>query len=352
MPDIPNTTPLGYVGILALAFGIFLILAGLGIINFRQIDVKPGPKTWGFGIFITLLGIIFLLPNIIVELSQFSTPTPAVEIAADTSIDTPIPPPDLVEEAPSPSPTAELSTNTPELAPDTPIPKSTNTPQPTNTPRPSTPTPTPVPTNTPIPTNTPPPTPTPIRWIEGDVLFEDNFESRNIVHWSTWGQKWSVIQDNTDNYVLQSETANDYAGINAGNSTWENYAFEAKVYVAKFGTADYGETFSFIFRASDDYCTRYKWIINQGGLNLLREKAPNCILERQLRWNNYQLPLNTWITVRVEVFDDIIRGYINNQEIVRITDEQPRLKGRIAIEVAPNCTVWFDDVRVVELRQQ
>lgn len=157
MPDIPNTTPLGYVGILALAFGIFLILAGLGIINFRQIDVKPGPKTWGFGIFITLLGIIFLLPNIIVELSQFSTPTPTVAIVA-ISTDTPI--------APTESSTEEISdTSVPESEPDTPTPEpATETPiLPTNTftPRPATDTPTPEPTSTPTLISTPTSTSTP-----------------------------------------------------------------------------------------------------------------------------------------------------------------------------------------------
>jgi hypothetical protein len=195
------------------------------------------------------------------------------------------------------------------------------------------------------------PTPTPIQWAKGDVLFEDDFESGNIAQWSSWGQQWSVVQNDAGNAVLQGKASNDYGGINAGNSTWENYALEAKVYVVKFGTAEYGETFSIIFRASNN-CPRYKWIVNEGGLNLLREKTPNCELEQELRWTNYQLPLNTWITIRVEVVDNIIRGYINDQEMVRVTDELSRLKGRIGFEIGPNCTVWFDDVRVVQLRRQ
>jgi hypothetical protein len=73
---------------------------------------------------------------------------------------------------------------------------------------------------------------------------------------------------------------------------------------------------------------------------------------RELHWGNYQLPLNTWITVRIEVIDNTVRGYINGRELVKVTDEPPRLKGRIGFAVTANSTVWFDDVRVVELMQR
>ena len=60
MPSINVATPLGYLGVLAIFFGIFLIVAGLDIIRLENIRVMPGTKTWVFGSVMAILGIFFL----------------------------------------------------------------------------------------------------------------------------------------------------------------------------------------------------------------------------------------------------------------------------------------------------
>ncbi len=163
MPEIPVNSPLGYVGVFLLLFGFFLILAGTEIVTIKQVTVKPGTKTWGFGIVLAVFGIVFLLPDISKSLPQSSAPTVTAVTVVSTSTNTPIPP-----------------NNTPALEEpnDIPTPKppntSTSTPKPTNTP---TPNPTSTLTNTPHPTNTSHPIPTPTATIDSDPTVYDNFNN-------------------------------------------------------------------------------------------------------------------------------------------------------------------------------
>ncbi len=82
MPPLPVTTPLGYLGIIFLLAGSFLLVTGLGILKIDRLTVVPGRKTWGLGLFLGILGILFLLPDIGTTLtsnnnSLSNTPTPS-----------------------------------------------------------------------------------------------------------------------------------------------------------------------------------------------------------------------------------------------------------------------------------
>jgi len=80
MPEIPVSSPLSYVGVFLLISGFFLVLAGLNIVRVEKITVKPGSKTWGFGIVLVVFGAAFLLPEIISSLTQHPTPTPTATL--------------------------------------------------------------------------------------------------------------------------------------------------------------------------------------------------------------------------------------------------------------------------------
>lgn len=67
MPEIPVDTPRGYIGVFMLIMGVFLFLAGTGIIKIQQVTVKEGTKTWGFGLTIALIGFLFLWPDVAIS---------------------------------------------------------------------------------------------------------------------------------------------------------------------------------------------------------------------------------------------------------------------------------------------
>lgn len=150
MPSIPVSSALGYLGVASLLLSIFLILTGLDILRIERVSVTPGAKTLGFGIFLALLGIVFLWLD-----------------KADTSSVSPAPPSTVAivpTHTPSPTPTlAETSTLVPPSATPTPtvptvtvsvVREPTETPTPTFTPT-ETPMPTFTPTETPMPALTP-----------------------------------------------------------------------------------------------------------------------------------------------------------------------------------------------------
>jgi hypothetical protein len=96
MPPIPNASPLGYIGVALLLFGLFLVLTGLGIIQVKEVVVSPGRKTWAVGGILVLLGGVFLVPDMAglfsptasetLTTAGASTPTQPSTIAADPSM--------------------------------------------------------------------------------------------------------------------------------------------------------------------------------------------------------------------------------------------------------------------------
>jgi len=75
--DIPINSLRDYIGLILLALGGFMILAGFGVISVNQVTVHQGRRTWAIGIAFALIGIIILLP-------EFRTSTPT--IASPTAI--------------------------------------------------------------------------------------------------------------------------------------------------------------------------------------------------------------------------------------------------------------------------
>ena len=56
-----------------------------------------------------------------------------------------------------------------------------------------------------------------------------------------------------------------------------------------------------------------------------------------------------WMGVRIEVVEGTILIYVDEIEFIKFTDSDPLTKGLVGFSVIETSTVWFDDVRVVEL---
>lgn len=74
--NIPPDPGLNYVGVALLFAGLFLILAGSGILKVEKITVATGTKTWGLGAVLFIFGMLLLLPEVR-EIFQV-TPVPSV----------------------------------------------------------------------------------------------------------------------------------------------------------------------------------------------------------------------------------------------------------------------------------
>jgi hypothetical protein len=81
MPSIPVVNPLGYVGVFLVIAGLFLAIAGLDLIKIEKITITPGRKTWGFGLLLATIGVLFLLPEISSAINSSAGPTAVVTVA-------------------------------------------------------------------------------------------------------------------------------------------------------------------------------------------------------------------------------------------------------------------------------
>ena len=62
LPKYDN--PLDFVGTFLLIFGVFLVLAGFGVLTVEKISVKRGATTWILGILVSVVGFAFIAPHI------------------------------------------------------------------------------------------------------------------------------------------------------------------------------------------------------------------------------------------------------------------------------------------------
>ncbi len=89
MPSIPVVNPLGYVGVFLVIAGLFLAIAGLGLIKIEKLTITPGRKTWGIGLLLAAIGVLFLLPEINSAINPSAVPNAIATAAPNTTIPMP-----------------------------------------------------------------------------------------------------------------------------------------------------------------------------------------------------------------------------------------------------------------------
>jgi hypothetical protein len=83
--NIPTTSTIGFLGYFSLGVGIFLILAGIDIFKINQVAVTPGKKTWRAGIIFTILGVVFLVPEISKNIKAYNTELTTTQTMSSTA---------------------------------------------------------------------------------------------------------------------------------------------------------------------------------------------------------------------------------------------------------------------------
>lgn len=63
-PNLPNEPSIVYIALLLLLVGLFLFIAGLGILSIEKVSVSPGMKTWIVGLVLMIVGSLLIYQNI------------------------------------------------------------------------------------------------------------------------------------------------------------------------------------------------------------------------------------------------------------------------------------------------
>ena len=196
-------------------------------------------------------------------------------------------------------------------------------------------------------TATLPPTSTPdpvIQAQQAALLYSQDFESGNADGLYDWGQgEWNIVTEANGNHIYCNKVSSDYPEFHFGAGTWSDYAVELQVKPTKINvdsTADLHIRFDPQTYLSFD------------GVIKLQD---NSIY---LAYNNpYQefgdrgfAVLNTWYTLRMEVYGNHIRYYIDNWLMLSSDEATQRAAGKVGFGVAPNTGVCIDNIRVWALR--
>jgi hypothetical protein len=196
-----------------------------------------------------------------------------------------------------------------------------------------------------------------ITWyFQNRVLFEDDFENGAMDNWISSSDAWKIVQEpGTDNHVLQG-SSRDWAQVFSGDTAWRNYAFEARVRIARYNNPPYGTGLGILFHQTEYAQCDSAFYIWRPSLDyaILAEAsegtAEGCGEFDELDLVPFSLPINEWFTVRVEVFGNALHGYVENELVTSAIIPDYLKNGRIGFQVPPSNVVWFDDPRVVELK--
>jgi hypothetical protein len=90
MPSIPVANPLGYIGVFLVIAGFFLVIAGIELIKIEKLTITPGRKTWGIGLLLAAIGVLFLLPEILSAINSSPVPTAVDTVAPNLTSPPPI----------------------------------------------------------------------------------------------------------------------------------------------------------------------------------------------------------------------------------------------------------------------
>ncbi len=160
--------------------------------------------------------------------------------------------------------------------------------------------------------------------------FSDDFES--IIDWDLQ-QGWSVILDN-GNHVLQG-TAHTFA------LPYDVEGVANKLGV-RFKLSQGSIQFNIRSKPTGDGMNRYFIGLNEGNSYIQKQQSNNF----QSLKNGEGISLNEWHNLKIEIIQDTISVFINDDLILFAQDKDLIKEGGVSFETFDNSVVYIDDVRV------
>lgn len=190
------------------------------------------------------------------------------------------------------------------------------------------------------------PTATPV-YIEGNVLFEDDFEDKNLSKWTIpvgSPSTWSIQQEVDGNQVLVgSPQRESEISISHLNGNWADYVLEMEFNIMARAPASRGIEIAFrIHNPCHNYIAGFGdwWFIGSAnGCGSYTEFAGNTL---------HTFNKMVWYNLRIEAYQSQIILYINGRPLQIIKDSIHE-RGGISLIVTNGTEVQFDNIRVVEL---
>jgi hypothetical protein len=147
------------------------------------------------------------------------------------------------------------------------------------------------------------------------VLFQDDFNDGDANGWTVLSGNWFV-----DNYEYVEDWTEQWGAhvTTAGDPTWQDYVYEARVMVQQ------PKEGGLAFRVSPDDLSGYATVIRPEAGDALLMKYWNFLTGSHI-WlmsTPFSSSLNTWYSVRVVVEGDAISVYVDDALILWATDSE------------------------------
>ncbi|MBT7191078.1 MAG: protein kinase [Anaerolineae bacterium] len=206
-------------------------------------------------------------------------------------------------------------------------------------------------------TPTPVPTEIPLEYVEGKILFADDFEDGNYAGWAIDEKTyWEVVQEEDGNYVFKVTTPDRRMPVwaYAGQSTWVDYLVRTRVKIAQMSEEDtYGLDLNLrVHQPRYHYQITFsgypEWDGVLGGIH----RFSGGEWQNDLSGFEHKIEPDQWNEIEMLVFQDIVRVFMNGKMIGEYIDPNPFGAGQFVL--APEeghfgQITYFDDVQVIEL---
>jgi hypothetical protein len=192
-------------------------------------------------------------------------------------------------------------------------------------------------------------------FIQGAILFQDNFDDGNADKWDGKQGIWEVIRDENGNYVYQGNANSSswaYAIPRSASFTWQDYAIELKWRVVKISDqvdaeiADGQVTFRIRYDKSNG-CSYYGIFFDTvNDFTSLARQGLNADCQwKGLAEKQYSFQSDQWYILRIETIGSLHKAYINGNLFLE-TEDSGVMQGAFEIDAAPGAIVQYDDIKV------
>jgi hypothetical protein len=198
------------------------------------------------------------------------------------------------------------------------------------------------------------PTQTAIAADNGELVFNEDFETGTTNQFVTKAGKWQVITDETGNHVYQADKQSSM--INKTQIKLENFkngVIQFKMRYREWTPKDSNPGIGYLFfrLQGQDFSDAYTVQCGFDWKTCIVNYVPNDPANDWPVLSKFSVDftVDQWYELRVEVNDNQIVVYLNGVLVAEETDNLSRLtSGRVGFQVGPNTTVQYDDIQVWE----